>query len=123
MLLPLLSLLLACGDKDDTGPTDGGATDGGTTDGGGTADGGGSADGGGTADGGGSGDGGGNADGGGSDGGGSGGDGGGDGGLPDEAMPDFLLEDLNPGSVRFGRMVSPRDYLEQVSGWYFIHAT
>jgi len=38
-------------------------------------------------------------------------------------VPDFALEDLNPGSVRYGQVVSPRDYLEQTSGWYFIHAT
>ena len=40
-----------------------------------------------------------------------------------ELVPDFTLEDLNPTSVRYAEMVSPRDYLEQVSGWYFIHAT
>lgn len=39
------------------------------------------------------------------------------------AAPDFSLEDENPASLRYGQQVSPRDYLEQVSGWYFTHAT
>lgn len=39
------------------------------------------------------------------------------------AVPDFALPDLNPGSPRYTETVSPRDYLGQVSGWYFIHAT
>ena len=43
--------------------------------------------------------------------------------LPDDPMPEFQLVDLNPGSSRAGQTISPRDYLEQVSGWYFIHAT
>jgi len=38
-------------------------------------------------------------------------------------MPDFLLEDVNATSSTFGQPVSPRDYLQQVSGWYFGHAT
>jgi hypothetical protein len=37
--------------------------------------------------------------------------------------PDFQLADLNPTSPRYGDQVSPRDYLEAVSGWYFGHAT
>ncbi len=37
--------------------------------------------------------------------------------------PDFLLEDVNPSSLTYGSPVSPRDYLEQVSGWAFVHAT
>jgi hypothetical protein len=37
--------------------------------------------------------------------------------------PDFQLEDVNPASARFGQMVSPRDYLSQVSAWYFAHST
>ena len=36
---------------------------------------------------------------------------------------DFHLEDVNPTSTRFGEDVSPRDYLDQVSAWYFGHAT
>jgi hypothetical protein len=38
-------------------------------------------------------------------------------------MPDFHLNDLNPASPRIGQSVSPRDYLQQVSGWYFTHST
>jgi len=38
-------------------------------------------------------------------------------------MPDFQLIDENVNSDRFDDTVSPRDYLEQVSGWYFIHTT
>ena len=36
------------------------------------------------------------------------------------AVPDFLLADINPNSSTMGQNVSPRDYLQQVSGWYFI---
>ena len=43
--------------------------------------------------------------------------------LPTEEMADFSLTDLNSTSHRYGQPVSPRDYLEQVSGWYFAHAT
>ncbi len=42
---------------------------------------------------------------------------------PPEAQPDFLLADVNETSPTFGTDVSPRDYLEKVSGWYFGHAT
>ena len=38
-------------------------------------------------------------------------------------LPDFSIADVNPTSPRFGDQVSPRDYLEAVSGWYFGHAT
>jgi hypothetical protein len=34
-------------------------------------------------------------------------------------VPDFKLVDQNPNSVRFASAVSPRDYLLQVSGYYF----
>lgn len=37
--------------------------------------------------------------------------------------PDFQLEDVNPASARFGESVSPRDYLSEVSAWYFGHST
>lgn len=37
--------------------------------------------------------------------------------------PDFCLVDLNTNSPRNGETITPRDYLEQVSGWYFIHST
>jgi hypothetical protein len=36
-----------------------------------------------------------------------------------EPVPDFQLLDHNPNSPRFGRSVTPRDYLLQVSGYYF----
>jgi hypothetical protein len=38
-------------------------------------------------------------------------------------VPDFALSDLNPTSDTFSESVSPRDYMGQVSGWYFGHAT
>lgn len=40
-----------------------------------------------------------------------------------EVVPDFSLLDVNPASPTSGQAVSPRDYLEIVSGWYFGHAT
>lgn len=49
-------------------------------------------------------------------------DSGGDSGVEGRA-PDFLLVDVNTASSRYGQMVSPRDYLQEVSGWYFIHST
>lgn len=42
---------------------------------------------------------------------------------PGQAAPDFSLTDVNPNSPRNGQAVSPRDYLQQVSAWYFGHAT
>ncbi len=36
-----------------------------------------------------------------------------------EQVPDFRLTDANPASNRHGAQVSPRDYLLQVSGYYF----
>ena len=38
-------------------------------------------------------------------------------------MPDFSILDVNPTSATANQQVSPRDYLQQVSGWYFGHAT
>ena len=38
-------------------------------------------------------------------------------------MPDFTLTDVNPASPTKDQGVSPRDYLQQVSAWYFGHAT
>lgn len=38
-------------------------------------------------------------------------------------MPDFQLVDDNLNSPLFGDTISPREYLQQVSGWYFIHTT
>lgn len=40
-----------------------------------------------------------------------------------ELVPDFSLLDVNATSSRFNQSISPRDYLGQVSGWYFGHAT
>lgn len=39
------------------------------------------------------------------------------------ARPDFSLVDLNPNSATAGSEVSPRDYLGNVSAWYFGAAT
>lgn len=39
------------------------------------------------------------------------------------AMPNFTLTDVNSGSTTANQGVSPRDYLQQVSGWYFGTAT
>jgi hypothetical protein len=36
-----------------------------------------------------------------------------------EPVPDFKLPDINPNSMRHQSPVSPRDYLLQVSGFYF----
>ncbi|MEM8885187.1 MAG: hypothetical protein AAGD14_14055 [Planctomycetota bacterium] len=38
-------------------------------------------------------------------------------------IADFQLEDVNDTSTRFGAMVSPRDYIGNVSAWYFGSAT
>ena len=39
------------------------------------------------------------------------------------ALPDFSLVDVNETSPTATQNVSPRDYLQKVSGWYFTHAT
>jgi len=39
-----------------------------------------------------------------------------------DMVPDFALVDVNETSDRFDEMVSPRDYLGQVSGWYLGNA-
>lgn len=36
-----------------------------------------------------------------------------------QPVPDFSLPDTNPNSPRYTALVSPRDYLLQVSGYYF----
>ncbi len=41
----------------------------------------------------------------------------------DDALPDFAVEDVNAASSQFGKLVSPRDYLGEVSAWYFGHST
>ena len=38
-------------------------------------------------------------------------------------VSDFTLDDANPASVRFENPVSPRDYVLQVTGYYFGTAT
>lgn len=43
--------------------------------------------------------------------------------LAGHTAPDWSLIDLNPNSQGYLGAVSPRDYLEQVSGWYFVHTT
>ncbi len=40
-----------------------------------------------------------------------------------DVVPDFSLVDVNPSSSSLGEEHSPRDYLDEVSAWYFIHAT
>jgi len=40
-----------------------------------------------------------------------------------KAKPDFALLDYNPTSPTSEQAISPRDYLQKVSGWYFAHAT
>ena len=47
--------------------------------------------------------------------------GGGD--LPEGVVPDVALRDVNATSATFDQDVSPRDYLQKVSAWYFGHAT
>ena len=42
---------------------------------------------------------------------------------PPAVAPDFALPDVNPTSATYDQAVSPRDYLQKVSAWYFGHAT
>lgn len=37
--------------------------------------------------------------------------------------PEFSLADVNATSASFGEQVSPSQYLDRVSAWYFGHAT
>jgi hypothetical protein len=37
--------------------------------------------------------------------------------------PDFTLTDLNPDSATTGSPISPRDYVDKISAWYFTHTT
>jgi hypothetical protein len=39
------------------------------------------------------------------------------------AVMDFSLPDVNTSSALYGQTISPRDYVQQISGWYFIKAT
>ena len=36
-----------------------------------------------------------------------------------QTQPDFLLPDVNPASERSGQKVSPRQYQQQITVWYF----
>lgn len=40
-----------------------------------------------------------------------------------DLVADFSLLDVNPTSSTANQAVSPRDYLQRVSGWYFGHST
>ena len=40
-----------------------------------------------------------------------------------QQVADFALFDVNSTSSTYNQTVSPRDYLGQVSAWYFGHAT
>ena len=40
-----------------------------------------------------------------------------------EPVADFAVVDVNPSSLSYDQPVSPRDYLQTVSGWYFGNAT
>lgn len=48
---------------------------------------------------------------------------GGGGSSAPQLAPDFLLEDVNPTSTTSGVDVSPRDYIGNVSAYYFGAAT
>jgi hypothetical protein len=43
--------------------------------------------------------------------------------LSEDALPDFSVVDANSASPRFREAVSPRDYLGEISAWYFGHST
>lgn len=43
--------------------------------------------------------------------------------MPGALVPNFSLVDVNSTSPTGGTEVSPRDFLEKVSGWYFTHAS
>jgi hypothetical protein len=40
-----------------------------------------------------------------------------------ELVADFSLVDVNPNSATYNQAVSPRDYMGQLSAWYFGHGT
>lgn len=48
---------------------------------------------------------------------------GGSGSSAPAVAPDFLLQDVNPNSPTSAMSVSPRDYIGNVSGYYFGAAT
>ena len=41
----------------------------------------------------------------------------------DQLVADFALTDVNPNSATYNQQVSPRDFLGEVSAWYFGHST
>ena len=41
----------------------------------------------------------------------------------DDLVPDFSLLDVNASSPTYEQEVSPRDFIQQATGWYFGHAT
>ncbi len=43
--------------------------------------------------------------------------------ISQSAVADFSRPDVNVSSSTYDQSVSPRDYLQQVSAWYFGHAT
>ncbi len=43
--------------------------------------------------------------------------------IPEDALSDFSLPDINTASATYQQIISPRDYIQQVTGWYFIKAT
>lgn len=43
--------------------------------------------------------------------------------ISQSAVADFNRTDVNATSSTYNQGVSPRDYLQQVSAWYFGHAT
>ncbi|MEM1034069.1 MAG: hypothetical protein AAGA56_06800 [Myxococcota bacterium] len=54
---------------------------------------------------------------------GSAGPGAGGGNTSGGVVADFSLRDVNATSASFDQPVSPRDYLDRVSAWYFAEAT
>jgi len=38
-------------------------------------------------------------------------------------VADFSLTDVNPNSVTFNQTVSPREFLQSATAWYFGHST
>ena len=40
-----------------------------------------------------------------------------------DLVVDFSILDVNPNSATHDQPVSPRDYMQKVSAWYFGHAT
>jgi hypothetical protein len=43
--------------------------------------------------------------------------------IPSDLVPDFALVDTNSTSTLSGTEVSPRQFMQKVSGWYFTHSS